>query len=149
MNHASRKSRTLATWLAIVGGTFGLHRFYLHGVKDFWAWMHPLPTLVGLTGLWRVQQFGQDDPTSWLMLPVLGFMVAAAMLQAIAIGLTREERWTPKFSPGGTFAEAGWLTVMGVVVALMLGAGVLMATIAFSGQRYFESQVEEGLKLSQ
>jgi hypothetical protein len=31
----------------------------------------------------------------------------------------------------------------------MIGAGVLMASIAFSFQRYFEYQVEEGRRISQ
>jgi hypothetical protein len=31
----------------------------------------------------------------------------------------------------------------------MVGAGVLMASIAFSFQRYFEYQVEEGRRISQ
>jgi len=30
-----------------------------------------------------------------------------------------------------------------------VGATVLMSTIAFSGQRYFEYQIEEGRKISQ
>ena len=42
-----------------------------------------------------------------------------------------------------------WGPVFGVIVALMLGAAALMASVAFSGQRYFEWQVEEGRKLSQ
>ena len=36
--------------------------------------------------------------------------------------------------------RTGWATVIGVVVALPLGATVLMATIAFAAQRYFESR---------
>jgi hypothetical protein len=36
----------------------------------------------------------------------------------------------------------GWPTIIGVVVALVLGAGVLMATLAFSAQRYFEYELE-------
>jgi hypothetical protein len=31
----------------------------------------------------------------------------------------------------------------------MVGAGVLMASIAFSFQRYFEYQVEEGRRISE
>ena len=38
--------------------------------------------------------------------------------------------------------QTGWLTIIGLVAALSLGAGVLMATIAFSAQRYFEYQAE-------
>ena len=40
-----------------------------------------------------------------------------------------------------------WLAPAAMV--LMLGAAALMATVAFSGQRYFEWQVEEGRKISQ
>ena len=28
------KNKTLATWLAFLGGPLGLHRFYLHGFGD-------------------------------------------------------------------------------------------------------------------
>ena len=44
------RSRAVATWLALVGGSLGLHRFYLHGGRDLWAWLHPWPTLVGAYG---------------------------------------------------------------------------------------------------
>jgi hypothetical protein len=33
-------------------------------------------------------------------------------------------------------------------VALLLGTGILMASIAFSFQRYFEYQIEEGRRIS-
>jgi len=36
-----------------------------------------------------------------------------------------------------------------VIVALLVGATVLMSTIAFSGQRYFEYQVEAARQISQ
>ena len=39
------RSKTLATWLAVIGGAFGAHRFYLHGWRDLIAWLYPLPTL--------------------------------------------------------------------------------------------------------
>ena len=29
------KNKTLATWLAFVGGPLGLHRFYLKGLGDW------------------------------------------------------------------------------------------------------------------
>ena len=94
------RSKTLATWLALVGGSLGLHRFYLHGTKDVWAWLHPIPTLVGLYGVQRVQQLGQDDPLSWLLIPLLGLMVAQAALFAIIYGLTSDERWATHFNAG-------------------------------------------------
>jgi len=35
------RSKTIATWLALLGGSLGLHRFYLLGWRDPWAWLHP------------------------------------------------------------------------------------------------------------
>ena len=45
--------------------------------------------------------------------------------------------------------RTGWLTIGAVVISLFVGASVLMASIAFSLQRYFEHQVDEGRKISQ
>lgn len=149
---APLKSKTLATWAALLGGPLGLHRFYLHGLGDLWGWLHPVPTLIGLWGLRRVGEFGQDDHLAWLLIPVLGFTVAACMLQAIVFGLMPDERWHARHNPQVDAADgpkSGWLAVIGVAAALLLGAAVLMATIAFSGQRYFEYQIEEARKLSQ
>ena len=143
------KSKTLATWLAFLGGSFGLHRFYLHGFKDWAGWLHPWPTLVGLYGVLRLRDLGQDDRLSWALLPLLGLMLAGTMLTAIVYGLTPDEKWNARFNPQRRPTRSGWIAVFGVIAALSVGATVLIATIAYSGQRYFESQVEEGLKISQ
>ena len=37
------KNKSVAAWLAFVGGPLGLHRFYLHGLGDMWAWALPIP----------------------------------------------------------------------------------------------------------
>ena len=132
------KSKTLATWVALVGGSLGLHRFYLHGFGDRWGWLFPLPTLVGLYGVQRMRDFGQDDQLAWLLVPLLGVMLAAGMLSAIVIGLTADDAWHARFNPRGPLVASGWAAIFGVMLALLVGAGVLMATIAFSGQRYFE-----------
>jgi hypothetical protein len=143
------RSKTLATWIALLGGSLGLHRFYLHGPRDVWAWLWPVPTLIGAYGVLRVIRIGQDDPLSWALIPLLGIAVAAAMLAAIVYGLMPDEKWSLRFNHGEPVAPAGWAAVIGVVIALLLGATVLMATIAFGGQRYFEYQVEEARKISQ
>jgi hypothetical protein len=144
------KNKTLATWIALLGGSLGLHRFYLRGLRDIWGWLYPLPTMLGLLGVQRMQDFGQDDQLAWALIPLLGLTVAASMLSAIVYGLTSDERWLKRHNPAETVPESsGWTAVIGVVLALFIGAGVLMATLAFSGQRYFEHQVEEARKISQ
>jgi hypothetical protein len=147
------KRKTVAAWLAFLGGPLGLHRFYLHGLGDLAGWALPIPTALGLYGIQRVQQFGQDDRLSWVLVPLLGFTIAGCCLAAIVYGLTTREQWNARFNPalpedaapGGT----SWFTIGAVVLSLLIGAGVLMASIAFSFQRYFENQVEEGRRISQ
>jgi hypothetical protein len=143
------KSKTLAAWIALLGGGLGLHRFYLYGPRDLWGWLWSLPTLIGLYGVQRVLTLGQDDQLAWLLVPLLGFALAGAMLAAIVYGLMPDERWNERFNPGGRAHVAGWGVVFAVVISLLIGATVLMSTIAFSGQRYFEHQIEEGRKISQ
>lgn len=133
------RSKTFATWAAIVGGVLGLHRFYLHGLRDPVGWLHPLPTLIGFYGVQRMRRLGIDDQTAWLLIPLLGASIFAAMTAAIVYGLTPDDRWNARFNPGpGPQHRTGWSAVLGVVVALPVGAGVLMATIAFCAQHYFE-----------
>ena len=147
------KSKTLAAWLALLGGPLGLHRFYLRGLRDPLGWLLPIPTALGAYGIERVQQYGQDDTLSWLLIPLLGLTVAACCLTAIVYGLQTREEWNARFNPGAPQdADSGgtrWATIFAIVLSLMVGAGVLMASIAFSFQRYFEYQVEEGRRISQ
>lgn len=139
MSHA--KSKTIATWLALLLGTFGLHRLYLYGWRDKLAWLHPWPTLLGLHGLQRMELLGQDDRLSWLLIPLFGLMLSIAMFSGIIYGLTPDERWNAKHNPGKSVRPSGWPVVVGVVICLLIGGASLMATIAFSAQRYFESEV--------
>ena len=136
------KSKAFATWIAVIGGSLGLHRFYLHGLRDRWGWLFVWPTLVGLYGVQRMRHLGSDDHLAWALIPMLGLMLAISMLSAIVYGLTPDERWNARFNPAGPQHRMGWATVIGVVVALVVGGGVLMATLAFTAQRYFEYQAE-------
>jgi len=146
------KSKTLATWLAVVGGGFGLHRFYLHGVRDVWGWLHIPMTLLGMAGVQRMLAFGQDDIAAPWLLPLGGLSIVAGMLAAIINGLTSDERWDARHNPGVPAGQGspagGWAAVIGVVVALLLGATMLLSSITFTLQRYFEAQVEAAHQIS-
>jgi hypothetical protein len=147
------KNKTLAAWLAFLGGPFGLHRFYLYGTSDMLAWLLPIPTALGLYGLERAQRYGFDDPLSWVLIPLLGFTISGCALTAIVYALTATEKWNARFNPTASAdAAAGqtqWVTVGAVVLSLLIGATVLMSSIVFSFQHYFEFQIEEARKISQ
>lgn len=149
----AQKNKTLAAWLAFVGGPLGLHRFYLHGLLDWIGWLLPIPTALGIYGIQRVQQIGQDDQLSWLLIPLLGFTIAACALTAIVYALSTPEKWNAKFNPSleleAVPGRTNWLTVAAIVASLMIGTAILMASIAFSFQRYFEYQIEASRVISQ
>ena len=152
-------SKTLATWIAVVAGSLGLHHVYLGGRGRWFAALYPLPTLVGLAGVVRMRELGVDDRLSWLLVPWLGVTISVGMLCAIVIGLTPDARWARRHagsaaspnlatSPSAVDADdedappgmvrTAWGPVLGVIVALLLGGGVLMGTLAFSIQKIFE-----------
>lgn len=147
------KNKTLATWLTFWGGPLGLHRFYLKGLGDTLGWLLPVPTALGIYGFERVQALGLDDQLSWLLIPLLGFTIAGCALNAIVYGLMPAEKWNAKFNPQAAAETAAgqthWSTIIGVAIALLMGTAILMSSLAFSFQRYFEYQIEEARLISQ
>jgi len=144
MQAKSQKNKTIAAWLALVFGQFGLHRFYLFGFKDTWGWLYPMVAALGWLGVARVRQYGQDDQLSWLLSPLLGFVLAATSLTAIYYGLSSPEKWNAQHNhttPDAVAGHTNWLTIGALVFALLFGTTSLMASIAFSFQRYFEYQI--------
>jgi hypothetical protein len=135
------RSKSLAAWLALLGGAIGLHRIYLHGAGDKWAWAHVPVTALGLLGVERMNTLGQDDRLAWLLLPLLGLMLSQAALLAIVYALTPDERWDARRNPGAPGRATRWAPVLAAVAALLFGGIVLIGTIAFSIQKFFEWQL--------
>jgi len=76
---------------------------------------------------------------------------AACALNAIVYGLMTPEAWNTRFNgtenndaPAG---QTNWLPIGAVALALLIGTTVLMSSIVFSFQLYFEYQIEEARKL--
>jgi hypothetical protein len=132
------RSKTVATWLALIGGSLGLHRFYLWGPRDVWAWLHALPTLAGGYGFWRLRELGTDDRLGAVLVPLLGAMLTTSMLVAIFYGLMPDERWNARFDAGQPARRSGAAAILGVCIALALGATAAMATLAFVVARSYE-----------
>lgn len=120
------KNKSFATLLAAAVGFAGVHRLYLHGLRDRWLWLHAasLPAaaalLVAAPGLnWFYQ-----------LLPVL-VSALAGILEAFAIGLLADEKWDAKHNGGSgkTSSSSGWLALT-LVVTVGAGAVLLIGTIS-------------------
>jgi hypothetical protein len=151
-------SKTLATWIAVIGGSLGLHHWYLDGPRRWVGLLYPIPTLVGLVGAFRMDKLGVDDRLSWALIPWLGLTISVGMMCAIVIGLTTDAKWARLHAgdptkpvvrasreeddetPPPGIVHTGWAPVLGVILALMIGGGVLMGTIAFTVEKAFDLQ---------
>jgi hypothetical protein len=137
------KSKTAAAWLAVIGGSVGLHRIYLHGWRDVWAWLHLVPTVLGLVGVQRLRSIGQDDAWAWVLIPLLGLVISQAMLFAIIYALTTDTRWNAQYNPDQPSSSTGWGPIFPAALALLVGGAVLMGTVAYGGQKFFEWQLDK------
>lgn len=141
------KNKTIAVWITLLVGPVGLSRLYIKGKMDAIGWGLIVPTLLGLYGVQRARSIGLDDPLSWILIPLLGLSFAACALTAIVYGLMDTLKWNSLYNPGeiseSAVGKTGWLTIIGVALSLFAGAIVLMSTIAFSFERYFEFKADQ------
>ncbi len=106
------KNKTVAALFASLGGTFGLHRFYLHGSKGWRPWLYPMFCLT-------------------LIPTFTGF------IEAIVFALTPDEKWDAQWNPGSDRKNnSGWAVVIIAALTLLIGAGLLMAAMAIGFSAY-------------
>jgi hypothetical protein len=122
----THKNKTLATFLAVVLGGFGVHRFYLKGSLDRLGLLHlcALP----ITGM--VVGLAPDADPFYKVLPlVVSYIVA--FLEALIIGLTSDEKWDATRNAGsGRSSESNWVLALLLVATMLVGTTVMIATIA-------------------
>jgi hypothetical protein len=122
----SHKNKTLATFLALALGTLGAHRFYLHGGTDRGGLLHLCS--VPIAGL--VYGLGHASNPFWVLLPLLVSGVAG-FIEALVIGLTPDEQWDARHNAGsGRQSHSNWLIPLLLVVTMLVGLTVLIATIS-------------------
>ncbi len=147
------KNKTVAAWLAFLGGPLGLHRFYLRGLGACWAGCFRSRRRSACMASSACACTAWTTAWSWVLIPLLGFTIAGCALTAIVYGLMTPEKWNARYNAGAA-AEAPRRTHQlahhrRCRAVPVLRQHVLMASIAFSFQRFFEHQIEEGRKISQ
>lgn len=122
----AHKNKTFATFLAAIFGAIGGHRFYLRGMRDSIGWLHvaALPLALMMTVLWP------NRPGFFHALPVV-ISALAALLEAIVIGLTPDEKWDASHNAGSSYStNSGWPLAALLVLTFGTGAIGLIAVIA-------------------
>ncbi len=123
---ATHKNKTLTTFLALLLGSVGLHRFYLHGLTDRWGWLHavslPLSALLLLSN--------PELPLLVKILPLVISMLTAS-IETFVLGLMPDEKWDARYNPAsGIASDSRWPIALMMVVNLFFGATLLLTVLA-------------------
>lgn len=144
------RSKTVTAALAFLFGSLGAHRFYLHGRRDPAGWAHLIGTLLGVPGLLLLQHTERASLLGWALALPGAISLLAAFLAAIVYGLRADDKWDAQFNASsGRHSQSGWTVIFIVIFSLLIGAFLLMTSLALSFQTYFESQVQAAKELSQ
>jgi hypothetical protein len=120
------KNKTIATALAFLLGGLGVHRFYLKGSVDRLGLLHVCS--VPLAGV--IYGAGRGPNPFWVLLPIFVSYIVAH-IEALVIGLTPDEKWDARYNAGSSrVSHSNWAVVVLLVLTLMAGATLLIATIA-------------------
>nr|WP_083859563.1 hypothetical protein [Herbaspirillum sp. B39] len=106
----------------------GLHRFYLHGGRDRFGWLHILAIPLSLA----LMAARPDAPKLFTGLPfVLSALIAC--LEALVLGLTPDDKWDARYNAGsGKRSESHWILALILVLTVGLGAMGVIALLARS-----------------
>ena len=55
--------------------------------------------------------------------------------------LTPDDKWDARHNPGHPVTATGWGAVLAAIAGLLIGGTVLMGTVAYGGQKFFEWQL--------
>jgi hypothetical protein len=120
------KNKTLATFLALVVGAIGVHRFYLRGAHDRLGLLH----VCCLPVMGIVQGAGHAPNVFWVLLPVLVSAIVG-YVEALVIGVTPDDKWDAHHNAvSGRSSHSSWVIALLLVATMLVGATVLIATIA-------------------
>ncbi|MBR7792876.1 NINE protein [Undibacterium sp. FT147W] len=123
---ATHKNKTFATLLAALAGSVGAHRFYLFGKSDYWGWAHliSLPISLLISHLY----FGSQPLLTYSPI-LLSFLIA--LLEALVIGLTPDEKWDARHNPQSPKkSSSSWPLALILVMTAGIGAITLIGVIA-------------------
>ncbi|HEY0063974.1 MAG TPA: NINE protein [Telluria sp.] len=122
----AHKNKTFATFLALLAGGLGAHRFYLRGSLDKIGLMHVAS--VPIAGL-VIGLMPQANEFYKLLPVVLSFVVG--YLETLILGVMTDEKFDAAFNAGsGKKSDTGRLIAVLLVATMLVGTTTLILTMA-------------------
>jgi hypothetical protein len=123
---STHRNKTFTTLLAAIVGGLGLHRFYLHGAKDQWGWLHLSSALLSLS----INSIGANQPEIFVWAPLI-VSILAGFIEALVLGLMPDDKWDAQHNRNsGRSSNSSWPLALILVLTLGIGATALIAVIA-------------------
>ena len=120
------KNKTFATFLALILGGLGVHRFYLRGPFDKLGLMH----LCSLPIAGMVYGLAPETDGFFKLLPIT-ISYIAAFLEALILGVSADEKFDAQYNPGsGKASSSRWILAVLLVTTMIVGSVTLIGTIA-------------------
>jgi hypothetical protein len=120
------KNKTFATALAFLLGGIGAHRFYLKGSVDRIGLLH----VCSIPAAGLVYGLGHAPNPFYVLLPIIVSCIVG-FGEALALGLTPDEKWDARYNPGsGRRSASHWFVILLVVLTMLVGTTVLIAAIS-------------------
>jgi TM2 domain-containing membrane protein YozV len=122
----SHKNKTFASFLALLLGGLGAHRFYLRGAVDKLGLLHLCS--VPVAGL--VNSLAPDADVFYKVLPVLMSYIAG-FLETLIIGLMPDEKFDVRYNAGsGRTSDSTWPLAVLLVITMLLGTTTLIGAMS-------------------
>jgi hypothetical protein len=122
----SHKNKTFATFLALLAGGIGAHRFYLRGSLDKIGLMHVAS--IPVAGL--VIGLAPEANEFYKLLPVaLSFLVG--YLETLILGVMPDEKFDAAFNPAsGRKSDSSWVIALLLVGTMVIGSTLAILTLS-------------------
>ncbi len=122
----THKNKTFATFLAFSLGSAGIHRFYLYGNKDPFAWLYLASIPVTLVAIGVGNRYNPlFMATPWVI------AILASQLEAFTLGLKDDRKWDALHNPNsGKTSHSHWIIAVILCVNLMVVFTILIAFMA-------------------
>lgn len=120
------KNKSFATFLALLLGGVGAHRFYLRGPLDKAGLLH----LASIPAAGLVFGLAPDANLFYQVLPILVSYIVG-FLETLVIGLMPDEKFDAAFNAGsGKTSDSTWILALLLVVTMLVGTITLIGTMS-------------------
>ena len=115
-----------------------------------WFYLQLIALLLGVWGWFELAHTEKESLLGWFAVAFGHISLLASWLATLALGLRPDDRFDAQFNAGQPKKnKSGWLIIICMIIALMVGAFVLMSGLAIAFEQYFISQVEAAREISQ